>query len=137
MEVYLTYSKDALKPYYSDADSFTEDMLKVKVEDYTVKEINTDILDAEQYIMVSATRAGETLNAVFPITVYSKAVESIDIKAPDKYEYLEGEKELDLTGLEVTANYSNAESEAVTDYTIDYSTFDPELYDVIQNVKVV
>lgn len=48
----------------------------------------------------------------------------------------EGDKTLDLSGLKVKANYSNAESEYVTDYTVDTSSFDPELYDVEQNITV-
>lgn len=51
-------------------------------------------------------------------------------------DYLEGDKTLDLSGLKVKANYSNAESEYVTDYTVDTSSFDPELYDVEQNITV-
>lgn len=138
MEVFLTYSKDALKPYYSDADSFTEEQLKVKVDDFTVKEMNTSLLDAEQYILVSVTRAGKTLNTVFPITITSKRVDTIEVtKAPDKYEYLEGVEALDLTGLEITANYLNAESELVTDYTIDDESYDLTLYDEEQTVRVV
>lgn len=138
MEVFLTYSKDALTPYYADAADFTEEQLKVKVDDFVVREMNTSLLDAEQYVLVSVTRAGNTLNTVFPITIASKQVNSIEItKAPDKYEYLEGETELDLTGLEVTANYDNAIPDLVTDYTIDQETFDPTLYDVEQQVKVI
>lgn len=138
MEVFLTYSKDALTPYYADAVNFTEEQLKVKVDDFVVKEMNTSLLDAEQYVLVSVTRAGKTLNAVFPITIASKQVNSIEItKAPDKYEYLEGETELDLTGLEVTANYDNAIPDLVTDYTIDPASFEPTLYDVEQQVKVI
>lgn len=138
MEVFLTYSKDALKPYYSDADSFTEEQLKVKVDDFTVREMNTSLLDAEQYILVSVTRAGKTLNTVFPITITSKQVDTIEVtKTPDKYEYLEGVEALDLTGLEITANYLNAESELVTDYTIDDESYDLTLYDEEQTVRVV
>lgn len=138
MEVYLTYSKDALKPYYADADSFTEEQLKVKVDDFVVREMNTSLLDAEQYILVSVTRAGKTLNTVFPITIASKQVNSIEVtKAPDKYEYLEGVEELDLTGLEITANYDNAISEFVKDYTIDDESYDLTLYNEEQQVRVV
>lgn len=138
MEVYLTYSKDALKPYYSDAESFTEEQLKVQVDDFVVREMNTSLLDAEQYILVSVTRAGKTLNTIFPITIASKQVNSIEVtKAPDKYEYLEGGEELDLTGLEITANYDNAIPEFVNDYTIDDESYDLTLYNEEQQVRVV
>ena len=60
----------------------------------------------------------------------------IDLVNP-RYIYLEGETELDLEGLEVTANYSNAESEKVTDYIVDDDVFDPTLFDVEQQIPVV
>lgn len=41
-----------------------------------------------------------------------------------------------MTDLEVTANYSNAASEKVTDYTVDYAAFDPDVLDVEQNINV-
>ena len=41
-----------------------------------------------------------------------------------------------MEGLTVTANYSNAASEQVTDYTVDYSAFDPTLLDVEQQIPV-
>ena len=34
--------------------------------------------------------------------------ESITLKTPDKTEYIEGETELDLTGMEVYLNYNKA-----------------------------
>ncbi len=135
MEVYLTYNKESLAPYYPDWESYTDDMLKCRVTDYEVSEVKFDLLDMTQYIIVSVERAGKTYNAVFTVTVNSKQVESIDIKGPDKTVYVEGE-ELDLTGLEVTANYANAESEIVTDYQIDYDSFSTGIFDVEQQVRV-
>lgn len=135
MEVYLTYNKESLAPYYPDWESYTDEELKCQVTDYEVSEVRFDLLDMTQYIIVSVDRAGKTYNAVFTVTVNSKQVESIDIKGPDKTVYVEGE-ELDLTGLEVTANYSNADSELVTDYQIDYDSFSTEIYDVEQQVRV-
>lgn len=137
LEVYVKYNRDDIARFYPDADSLTDEQLTVKVEDYTVKEPNLEILDAEQYIVVSLERAGENVNAVFPIYINSKAVETIELTPPEKYEYFEGDAELDLTGLTVTANYSNAESETVDGWYIDYSTFDHELFDVEQNIRVV
>ena len=137
LEVYVKYNRDDIARFYPDAASLTDEQLTVKVEDYTVKEPNLEVFDAEQYIVVSLERAGENVNAVFPIYISSKAVESIDVTAPEKYEYFEGDMELDLTGLAVTANYENADSEPVDSYYIDYSSFDFELYDVEQNVRVV
>ncbi len=75
---------------------------------------------------------------------------SITLKTPDKTEYLEGDTELDLTGLEVYLNYDkNVIGEyypdadtyttemltaQVTDYTV--GTFDPEVLDTTQYVIV-
>lgn len=136
MEVYLNYNKEALQPYYSDWDSYTDEMLKCKVTDYNVSDLNVKALDMAQYIIVSVERAGKTFNAVFTVTVNSKQVESITITPPDKMVYVEGEK-FDSTGLKVIANYLNAESEEVTDYEIDEESFSMGIYDVEQNVRVV
>ena len=136
LEVHLTYDKTSISEYYPDAASYTDEQLTAKVTDYTVSAVNTSVLDSEQYIIVSVTRAGKTMNAVFPITVISKDLTSVDVTAPTKYEYFEGETELDTAGLSVVANYSNSESEGITDYNIDYSTFNPNLFDVEQNVSV-
>lgn len=135
MEVYLNYNKEALAPYYSDWESYTDDMLKAQITDYRVSEVNFNALDMTQYIIVSVDRAGKTYNAVFTVTVNSKQVESIDLTPPDKTTYIEGE-ELDLTGLEVVANYENADSEVITDYEIDYDSFSMDTYDVEQQVRV-
>ena len=135
MEVYLTYNKESLEPYYSDWANYSDAMLKCRVTDYQVSEVRYDLLDMTQYIIVSVERAGKTYNAVFTVKINSKQVDSIDIKAPDKKVYLEGE-ELDLTGFEVTANYLNAESQVVTDYKIDYDSFSDKILDVEQQVRV-
>ena len=136
MEVYLNYNKESLAPYYSDWESYTDDMLKCQVTDYTVSDLNVKALDMTQYIIVSVERAGKTYNAVFAVTLNSKQVDTITITPPDKKVYVEGE-EFDSTGLKVVANYLNAESEEVTDYEIDETSFSMETYDVEQNVKVV
>ena len=137
MEVKLTYNRADIAEYYGEeaANAYTDDQLSVPVTDYTVSSVNTSILDSVQYIIVNVVRAGKTYHAIFPITVHSKAVTSIELENPKK-DYLEGDKTLDLSGLKVKANYSNAESEYVTDYTVDTSSFDPELYDVEQNITV-
>ena len=136
MEVYLNYNKESLAPYYSDWESYTDDMLKCQVTDYTVSDLNVKALDMTQYIIVSVERAGKTYNAVFAVTLNSKQVDTITITPPDKKVYVEGE-EFDSTGLKVVANYLNAESEEVTDYEIDETSFSMETYDVEQNVRVV
>lgn len=136
MEVYLNYSKESLAPYYSDWESYTDDMLKCQVTDYTVSDLNVKALDMTQYIIVSVERAGKTYNAVFAVTLNSKQVDTITITPPDKKVYAEGE-DFDSTGLKVVANYLNAESEEVTDYEIDETSFSMETYDVEQNVRVV
>lgn len=136
MEVYLNYKKESLEPYYSNWESYTDESLRCSVTDYTVSKINTKILDAPQYIIVSVERAGEIFNAVFTITLNSKQVDTITITPPSKTVYVEGEK-FDSTGLKVIANYLNAESEEVTDYEIDEDSFSMETYDVEQNVRVV
>lgn len=134
MKVVLNYSREAVSQYYDTSD-WADGDFSVEVTDYTVTEINQNILDSEQYILVTVTRAGEAYRGVFPITLESKKVTGIDLVHP-RYEYLEGETKLDLTGLEVTANYSNAASEAVTDYTVEEGVFDPTLLDVEQSIPV-
>ncbi|MGN0520578.1 MAG: Ig-like domain-containing protein [Candidatus Fimenecus sp.] len=134
LKVVLNYNKEDISRYYDTTDWADSDF-SVEVTDYTVSEINQKILDNEQYILVSVTRAGETYRGVFPIVLESKKVTSIDLVNP-RYIYYEGETALDLEGLEVTANYSNAESELVTDYLVDDDMFDPTLLDVEQQIPV-
>lgn len=134
LKVVLNYNKADISRYYDTTDWADADF-SVEVTDYTVSEINQKILDNEQYILVTVTRAGEDYRGVFPIMLESKKVESIDLVAP-RYIYSEGETELDLEGLEVTANYSNADSEIVTDYTVGLEQFDPTLLDVEQQIPV-
>lgn len=134
LKVSLNYNRETISQYYDTADWEDKDFT-VEVTDYTVSEINQKILDSEQYILVTVTRAGEEYRGVFPIILESKKVESLDLTAP-RYAYTEGETRLDLTGLEVTANYSNAPSELVTDYVVYEREFDPTLLDVEQNITV-
>lgn len=137
LKVELTYDRTDIEQYYGDTSAlYTDEQLKVEVNDYTVSEINQSILDSEQYIVASVTRAGKVYRGVFSITLASKALTSIDITSQPKYKYIEGEDTLDLSGLSVTANYSNAESEAVTDYEVDTSAFDPQLFNVEQTIPV-
>lgn len=136
LEVKLTYDRDELAKYYPEASGYSEDQLTVSVSDYKVSEINPNSLDSEQYIVVTVTRAGKDMRAIFPILVKSKQVESIEITNPPKYKYLEGVTELDLEGLTVRANYSNAPSEEVTDYSVNTGDFDPEKFNVEQNITV-
>lgn len=134
LKVELNYDKNDVAQYY-DISGMADSDFTVEVHDYTVGEINQTILDNEQYILVTVTRAGKSYRGVFPITLASKALTGIDLVNP-RYKYMEGENKLDLTGLEVTANYSNAASEKVTDYTVDYAAFDPDKLDVEQNITV-
>lgn len=134
LKVELNYDKNDVAKYY-DISGMSDSDFTVEVHDYTVGEINQTILDNEQYILVTVTRAGKSYRGVFPITLASKELTGIDLVNP-RYKYLEGENKLDLTGLEVTANYSNAASEKVTDYTVDYAAFDPDVLDVEQNINV-
>lgn len=134
LKVVLNYSREAVSQYYDTTDWEDSDF-SVEVTDYTLSAINQNILDTEQYILVTVTRAGEDYRGVFPITLESKKITDITLANP-RYEYLEGEYRLDLTGLEVTANYSNAASEVVTDYTVGEGIFDPTLLDVEQNIPV-
>ncbi len=135
MEVYLNYSREEVGKYYTDAEALTDAQLSAQVTDYTVSELNTSLLDATQFIIVSVERAGKTMNAVFAVTIASKHVSSLSI-TPEKTIYMEDE-EIDFSGLKVVANFLNCESEQVTDYEIDYTSFDSTLYDVEQNVRVV
>lgn len=135
LKVVLNYNKEDVGRYY-DITDWADSDFSVEVTDYEVTEINQTILDNEQYILVSVTRAGETYRGVFPILLESKKVTSIDLVNP-RYIYSEGETDLDLEGLEVTANYSNAESERVMDYIVDDDMFDPTLLDVEQQIPVI
>lgn len=136
LRVQLTYERSDIEKYYGDTSEMYQDSdLTVDVTDYTVGEINPNILDTEQYIVLSVTRAGRSYRGVFSITLASKDVESIEITEP-KYKYLEGETELNLEGLTVKANYTNAPSETVTDYTVHTEEFDPTLYNTVQNITV-
>lgn len=136
LKVQLTYDRADIEKYYGDTSGMYQDSdLTVEVTDYTVGEINPKILDTEQYIVLTVTRAGRSYRGVFSITLASKAVESIELTAP-RYKYLEGETELDLENLTVKANYSNAPSETVTDYRVHTEDFDPTLYNVEQNITV-
>lgn len=135
LEVYLNYKKESLEPYYSDWEDYTDEQLRCQVTDYTVSELKANILDSQQYIIVSVDRAGKTYNAVFSVQINSKQVDTITITPPDKSIYFEGE-EFDTTGLTVTANYLNADSEEVTDYKIDYDSFSMDTFDTEQQVRV-
>lgn len=135
MEVYLTYEKESLAPYYSDWESFTDEAMVCQVTDYTISGFKPDVLDTPQYIIISVERAGKSYNAAFAVTIDSKQADTLTLTNPDKYQYFEGE-ELDITGLTVTANYLNYESELVTDYQIDYDSFSMENFDVEQQVRV-
>lgn len=137
MVIELTYNREDIAEYYGEeyANSLTEEQLTVPVTDYTVGEVNENTLDTEQYILVSVTRAGKSLKTVFPITIHSKELTGIELENP-QYKYLEGETSLNLSDLRVKANYSNAESEYVTDYVVNESEFNPELLDEEQNITV-
>ena len=117
LKVELNYSREAVSQYY-DTTGWSD-------SDFTT----------EQYIIVTVTRAGKSYRGVFTITLESKKLTDITLENP-RYAYNEGEYQLDLEGLTVTANYSNAASEQVTDYTVDYSAFDPTLLDVEQQIPV-
>lgn len=134
MEVYLNYSRDEVSQYYPDAESYTDSQLTARVTDYTISTFNPNALDMQQYIIVSVTRAGKVMNAVFPVTISSKKVDSLTVSS-EKTFFMEDE-EIDFSSVTVIANYLNAESEEIFDYTIDYQSFDPHLYDVEQNVRI-
>lgn len=136
LKVELTYDRADLEKYYGDGlEALSDDQLRVEVTDYTVSEINQKILDDEQYIVVSVVRAGKTYRGVFSITLKSKELTDIEITEP-QYKYLEGVTELDLSGLTVKANYTNADSEFVTDYTVDTASFNPKLFNEEQQITV-
>ncbi|MCH5191249.1 MAG: Ig-like domain-containing protein, partial [Oscillospiraceae bacterium] len=144
--VKLTYDRDELAQYYPEAKDWSEDKFTVEVTDYTVGEINPTLLDNEQYIVVTVTRAGKDMRGIFPILVHSKQVESIEVVTPPRYKYVEGETELDLAGLKVMAHYSEMTinntvvqipSEEITDYTVVTNDFDPTLFNVDQDIRVI
>lgn len=137
MVIELTYSRDDIAEYYGEefANNLTDDQLTVPVTDFTVGKVNENALDTEQYVLVSVTRAGKSFKTVFPITIHSKELTSIELENP-QYEYLEGVTNLNLSDLRVKANYNNAESEYITDYVVNESEFNPELFDEEQNITV-
>ncbi|MCD7873099.1 MAG: hypothetical protein LUG21_07380, partial [Clostridiales bacterium] len=67
--------------------------------------------------------------------MHSKQVTGIELENP-RYKYIEGETSLDLTDLKVKADYSNAESEYVTDFVVNEAEFNPNLLDEEQNITV-
>ena len=136
LEVKLTYDRDELALYYPEAASYTDEQMTVAVTDYTVSAIDPTALDKEQYIIVTVNRAGKDMRAIFPILVKSKQVDTIEITNAPRYEYLEGETELDLTGLTVVANYLNAPSEEITDYIVNTNDFNPQTLDTEQQITV-
>ncbi len=137
LKVELTYDRADIEQYYGDtSELYTDDQLKVEIDDYTVSEINQAVLDSEQYIIVSVTRAGKVYRGVFSITLASKELTGIEIISTPQYKYIEGVEAIDVSGLTVRADYSNAESEIITDYTVDVSAFDPQLFNVEQTVTV-
>ncbi len=136
LEVKVTYDKNEVVQYYPEAINWTDEQLTALVDDYTVSEINTELLDNEQYIIVTVTRAGKSLRAIFPVLVSSKQLDSIKIAQAPQYQYTEGDTELNLDKLKVVANYLNAHSEYITGYTVNTSDFDPNLFNVEQNITV-
>lgn len=134
MKVELRYNPEDIAQYY-DTTGWSDSDFTVEVTDYTVSEINQSILDTQQYIIVSVTRAGRNYYGTFPVMLESKKLTDITLDPP-RYAYSEGEYQLDLEDLTVTANYENAASEQVTDYTVDYSAFNPTLLDVEQQIPV-
>lgn len=135
LKVSAIYDRADLEEYYPDADSYGDSLISVDVDDYEISGFDPTLIDKEQYVIVTLVRAGKQFRAVFPVKVNSKAVESIDITAP-RYAYIEGVKELDLSGLKVYANYSNAPREEVFDYKVDESGVDFEKLNEEQTVKV-
>lgn len=134
--VKVTYDKNDVAQYYPDAINWTDEQLTAVVTDYTVSEINTELLDNEQYLVVTVSRAGKNMRAIFPVLVSSKQVDTIEIAKAPKYQYVEGDTKLNLDGLQVKANYLNAYTEFITGYTVNTSDFDPTLLNVEQNITV-
>lgn len=136
LKVQLTYDRNDIKEYYGEAaDALSDTQLTVDVTDYKISEIKQNILDNEQYIIVTVERAGKEYRGIFGITLASKALTGIEITSP-QYKYLEGTTALNLSELTVKANYSNAESEFVTDYTVDTASFNTSLFNTEQIITV-
>ena len=102
---------------YSDGSS-----REISSDAYTVSGYDADTAGEQD---ITVTYAGKT--DTFTVTVKEEpgtepeepVLDRIEVTAmPDKTEYKVGEK-LDLTGMVVTAYYSNNESEEVTDYTVE------------------
>ena len=136
LNVSAIYNRDDLAQYYPDAEDYGDSLISVDVDDYEISSLDTSVVDKEQYIIVTLTRAGKQFRSVFPVIINSKAVESIDVNPP-RYKYIEGENQLDLNGLQVYANYSNAPREEVFDYEIDDSDIDYTRFDKEQKVRII
>ncbi len=136
MVVKVSYDRNEVTQYYPEAVNWTEEQLTAEVTDYKVSAIDTTLLDKEQYIVVTVTRAGKEMRAIFPILVNSKQVDTIQITQYPQYQYLEGVTQLNLNNLRVTANYLNAFSERIYGYTVNSDEFNPTLLDVEQNITV-
>ena len=92
---------------------------EVSAEDCTVEGYDKDAV-GQQTITVSYTEKGVTKEAAFQVTVKEKTPEpaeavltGLEVTAPQKTEYEQGE-ELDLTGMTVTAAYSDGTEKKVS-----------------------
>ena len=96
---------------------YTDGSTKVITEGYTVTGYDKDV-PGEQTITISYTEKGVEKTATFEVTVSSavepEVLESISVTPPAKTDYTVGE-ELELTGMEVTARYTDGSTKAVTE----------------------
>jgi hypothetical protein len=118
----IKITKPADKTEYIEGNTFDKTGLEVTaeydngdtevVDDYTVPTDKLVLGDT------SATVSYNGFTAEQPITVNAKSMTGITITKPaDKTEYIEGNT-FDKTGLEVTAEYDNGDTEVVDDYTV-------------------
>lgn len=79
----------------------------LSISDFTFKGYAKHII-GEQNITATYTEDGKTINKIFKVTVNPRTLTGIQIiRQPDKQRYILGET-LDITGLEVVANYNNS-----------------------------
>lgn len=95
--------------HYSDGSS-------AQVTEYETSGFDSETA-GEKTVTVSYTEGELTKTADFKVTVKERVLTGITVVPPAKTEYEVGEP-FDSTGMEVTAEYSNGDSEAVEEYAV-------------------
>lgn len=94
--------------------AFYNDNSSEVVTDYTVNPANGSVLDTVGNILVNITYGGQYTNYMISV---AKEFTTIEINTDNVKKVYNHHEALDLTGLVVTARYSDGSTEDVTDYT--------------------